>query len=114
MVSIFVKETISPKYVVTAVFRSPHGMLAGVVKNKNIYYIQFNEITGKYARINEITCIFQKVILSLVTNIKSDNSLVKNINFWMTSAFSISFLCNSAVSLQNSRRFVEPHRAPFA
>ena len=38
---------------------------------------------------------FQKVLFSLVKNIKSVISLVKNINFWMTSAFSISFLCNA-------------------
>ena len=48
------------------------------------YYIQINEIQKN---IDEITCIFQKVIFSLVKNIKSVISLVKNITFWMTPAF---------------------------
>ena len=64
----------------------------------HIYYIQINEIQEN---IDEITCIFQKVLFSLVKIIKSVISLVKNINFWMTSAFSISFLCKSTVSLLN-------------
>ena len=55
------------------------------------YYIQINEIQGK-------------VLFSLVKNINSVISLVVNINLWMTSAFSISFLCNSTISLQNFRR----------
>ena len=55
--------------------------------------------------IDEITCIFQKVLFSLVKDIKSVISLVKKkINFWMTYAFSISFLCNATVSLQNFKR----------
>ena len=62
---------------------------------------KFNEIQEN---IDEITCIFQKVLFSLVKNIKSIISLVKNLNFWMTSAFFISFLCNSTDSLQNFKR----------
>ena len=57
-----------------------------------IYCIQIGEIQKN---IDEIICIFQKVTFSLVKYIKNNISLVKNINFWMTSAFSISFLCNS-------------------
>ena len=49
------------------------------------YYIQINEIQES---IDEITCIFQKVFFSLVKNIKSIISLVKNTNFCMTFAFS--------------------------
>ena len=64
-----------------------------------IYYIQINEIQEN---IDEITCIFQKVLFSLVKNIKSVISFVKNITFWMTSSFSMSFLtsnaCNSFVN----------------
>ena len=60
-----------------------------------IYYIWINEIQSN---IDEITCIFQKVLFSLVKNIKSVISLVKNINFWMTSAFFISFLCNCCLT----------------
>ena len=59
------------------------------------YYIQINEIQES---IDEITCIFQKVLFSPMKNIKSV------IQFWMTSAFSISFLCNSTVSLQIFKR----------
>ena len=66
------------------------------------YNIQINEIQEN---IDEITCIFQKVIFSLVKNIKSVISLVKNIKFWMTSAFSISFLCNATVSLNSLKNF---------
>ena len=81
---------------------------------KDFYYIQINEIQKN---IDEITCIFQKVLFSLVKYIKSVISLVKNINFWMTSAFSVSCLCNSAVSLQIqadlSLRWAHCHFAGF-
>ena len=66
-----------------------------------IYYIQINEIQENF---HEITCIFQNVLLSPVKNIKSVILLRKNLNFWMTPAFSISFLCNSTISLQNFKR----------
>ena len=42
--------------------------------DKELYYIQINEIQEN---IDKITCIFQKVLFSLVKNIKSVISLVK-------------------------------------
>ena len=54
------------------------------VRNYIIYYIQINEIQKN---IGEITCIFQKVLFSLVKHIKSVISLMKNINFWTTDDF---------------------------
>ena len=66
-------------------------VLSGVL---HCYYIQINKIQEN---IDEITCISQKVLFSLVKNIKSVISLVKNITFW-------SFLFNSTVSLQNFKR----------
>ena len=48
------------------------------------YYLQINEIQEN---IDEITCIFQRVLFSPVKNIKRFISQVKNINFWMTSGF---------------------------
>ena len=38
MVSIFVKKTISPKYVVTAVFRSPHDMDSSRKNNWPVFF----------------------------------------------------------------------------
>ena len=46
--------------------------------DKLLYYIQFNLIKENMV---EVTCIFQKMIFSLMKNIKSVISLVKNINF---------------------------------
>ena len=50
----------------------------------DFHYIQINEIQDY---IDEITGIFHEVLFSVLKNIKSVISLVKNINFWMTFAF---------------------------
>ena len=55
------------------------------LKTNNSFFIIYKLM--KQENIYGITCIFQKVLFSLVKNIKSVIQLVKNINFWMTSTF---------------------------
>ena len=47
----------------------------------------------KYRKILMKYNAYLKVLFSLVKNIKSDISVVENINFWMTSAFFIIWFC---------------------
>ena len=63
-------------------------------KFQTINYIQISEVQKN---IDEIISIFQKVIFSLV---KYKKEVTSENNFWMTSAFFLSFLCNPTVSLQ--------------
>ena len=74
--------------------------LQGQITN---YYIQINEIQKN---IDEITYIFQKVIFSLVKNIKNVILLMKNITFWLTFAFSISFCLTSELQTLVTSLFV--------
>ena len=67
----------------------------------SIYYIQINEIQGE--NIDGITCIFRKVLFSLVKNTKSVIKFTSEKYQLLTSTFSISFLCKATVS-QNFRR----------
>ena len=68
-------------------------------QDTSFYYIQINEIQKN---IDEITCIFPKVIFSLGKISKVLFHYSENNNFWMTSAFFLSFLLTPLSHFRNS------------